>query len=107
MDLTDLLQRGQSKVVKQAPHRVVSRVTLDDVDVHVKHYGEGVARWLRGSRARYEYEITREVARRGVPTLEALAWSERCRHLYQDFGIDYEDYALGRLEDRCFTISLR
>ena len=37
----------------------------------------------------------------------ALAWSERCRHLYQDFGIDYETYALGGLEDRCFTISIR
>ena len=29
------------------------------------------------------------------------------RHLYQDFGIDYETYALGGLEDRCFTISIR
>ena len=42
-----------------------------------------------------------------VSTPEALDWSERCRHLYSDFGIDYETYALGRLEDRCFTIPLR
>ncbi len=42
-----------------------------------------------------------------ISTPEALAWSERCRHLYQDFGVDYESYALGRLEDRCFTISIR
>ena len=42
-----------------------------------------------------------------ISTPEALAWSERCRHLYQDFGVDYETYALGRLEDRCFTISIR
>ena len=37
----------------------------------------------------------------------ALEWSESCRHLYADFGIDYEAYALGTLEDRCCTIPLR
>ena len=37
----------------------------------------------------------------------ALNWSERCRHLYRDFGIDYETYALGALEDRCCNIPLR
>jgi hypothetical protein len=37
----------------------------------------------------------------------ALAWSESCRHLYSDFGIDYETYALGTLEQRCFDIALR
>jgi Icc protein len=42
-----------------------------------------------------------------VSTLDALRWSERCRHLYADFGVDYETYALGRLEDRCFAIELR
>lgn len=42
-----------------------------------------------------------------ISTPEALSWSERCRHLYSDFGIDYETYALGRLEDRCFTLALR
>jgi hypothetical protein len=38
---------------------------------------------------------------------EALAWSEQCRTLYSDFGVDYETYALGSLADRCFTISGR
>jgi len=38
---------------------------------------------------------------------EALEWSERCRGLYADFGLDYASYALGRLSDRCFTIPLR
>ncbi len=42
-----------------------------------------------------------------VSTPAALSWSERCRHLYSDFGVDYETYALGRLEDRCFTIETR
>ena len=42
-----------------------------------------------------------------VSSSAALAWSERCRHLYRDFGIDYEKYALGTLEDRCCNIPLR
>jgi predicted phosphodiesterase len=53
----------------------------------------------------YEGGITQVVHRMSSP--EALAWSDRCRHLMADFGIDYESYALGRLEDRCFNIPLR
>ncbi len=37
----------------------------------------------------------------------ALEWSESCRHLYADFGVDYEAYALGSLADRCFVIPFR
>ena len=53
----------------------------------------------------YEGGITQIVHRMSSP--EALRWSDRCRHLMADFGIDYETYALGRLEDRCFNIPLR
>ena len=53
----------------------------------------------------YEGGVMQVVHR--ISTPDALAWSERCRHLYSDFGVDYETYALGRLEDRCFTIPLR
>ncbi|MEP7201711.1 MAG: metallophosphoesterase [Ilumatobacteraceae bacterium] len=53
----------------------------------------------------YEGGITQVVHRMSSP--EALNWSERCRHLMSDFGIDYETYALGSLEDRCFNIPLR
>jgi 3',5'-cyclic AMP phosphodiesterase CpdA len=42
-----------------------------------------------------------------MSTPDALAWSESCRGLYSDFGIDYETYALGALADRCFTLPLR
>ncbi len=38
---------------------------------------------------------------------EALRWSESCRHLYSDFGIEYERYAMGDLTDRCFVIPFR
>jgi 3',5'-cyclic AMP phosphodiesterase CpdA len=42
-----------------------------------------------------------------VSSPEALAWSEECRGLYADFGVDYASYAMGRLEDRCFAITFR
>jgi hypothetical protein len=42
-----------------------------------------------------------------ISTTEALEWSERCRFLYSDFGIDYQSYALGELSHRCCTIPLR
>jgi Icc protein len=57
-----------------------------------------------------EYRVfeggTMQVVHR-ISSPEALAWSELCRDLYSDFGIDYETYALGTLEDRCFVIPLR
>jgi 3',5'-cyclic AMP phosphodiesterase CpdA len=53
----------------------------------------------------YEGGITQVVHRMSSP--QALSWSNRCRHLMSDFGFDYETYALGNLEDRCFNIPLR
>ncbi len=38
---------------------------------------------------------------------DALRWSESCRGLYSDFGVDYASYALGSLHDRCFNIDHR
>ena len=53
----------------------------------------------------YEGGIMQVVHRISSP--EALSWSERCRGLYSDFGIDYQTYALGSLDQRCFTIPRR
>jgi predicted phosphodiesterase len=53
----------------------------------------------------FEGGVLQVVHRMSSP--EALAWSESCRHLYQDFGVDYEAYALGTLADRCVAIPLR
>jgi 3',5'-cyclic-AMP phosphodiesterase len=53
----------------------------------------------------YEGGIMQVVHR--ISTPEALAWSERCRHLYSDFGVDYATYALGTLADRCFVLPNR
>lgn len=53
----------------------------------------------------YEGGIMQVVHRMSAP--EALEWSERCRHLYADFGVDYATYALGTLADRCFVVPSR
>lgn len=53
----------------------------------------------------YEGGVMQVVHR--ISTPPALEWSERCRHLYEDFGIDYESYALGTLNERCFVFPTR
>jgi hypothetical protein len=53
----------------------------------------------------YEGGVMQVVHRISSP--DALAWSDRCRHLYEDFGTDYESYAMGTLEDRCLILPLR
>jgi 3',5'-cyclic-AMP phosphodiesterase len=53
----------------------------------------------------YEGGVMQVVHR--ISTSEALAWSERCRFLYKDFGIDYASYGLGTLSDRCFVFPAR
>jgi 3',5'-cyclic AMP phosphodiesterase CpdA len=53
----------------------------------------------------YEGGVMQVVHR--ISTPDALAWSERCRHLYSDFGIDYETYAMGSLEERCLVFPQR
>ena len=53
----------------------------------------------------FEGGILQVVHRISAP--DALRWSERCRYLYSDFGIDYQSYAMGELGHRCFEIGLR
>ena len=53
----------------------------------------------------YEGGVMQVVHRMSSP--EALAWSEACRYLYSDFGVDYASYALGTLADRCFVIPVQ
>jgi len=50
----------------------------------------------------YEGGVMQVVHRISDP--EALGWSNRCRVLYRDFGVDYEQYAMGTLDDRCFLV---
>jgi len=74
----------------------------------VPHAEIGCVKDFPGTWAEYEvYDggILQIVHRMSSP--DALAWSEQCRGLYADFGINYTRYGLGRLEDRCFEIGLR
>jgi Icc protein len=51
----------------------------------------------------FEGGVTQVVYRISEP--EALRWSNRCRVLYREFGMNYEQYAMGTLDDRCFVIA--
>jgi 3',5'-cyclic-AMP phosphodiesterase len=50
----------------------------------------------------YEGGVMQVVHRISDPA--ALRWSNRCRVLYRDFGVDYVHYAMGTLDQRCFLI---
>ena len=50
----------------------------------------------------YEGGVMQVVHRISDP--EALRWSNRCRALYRDFGVDYEQYAMGTLDNRCLLV---
>jgi hypothetical protein len=65
----------------------------------------GCVKDFPGSWAEYKvYEGGMLQIHHRISTPAALAWSERCRGLYADFGLDYVTYALGTLSDRCFLI---
>jgi 3',5'-cyclic AMP phosphodiesterase CpdA len=107
-DALDALTQRRTGVVAYAAghthrHRVrpMARSRVPSIEI-------GCTKDFPGTWAEYrvhEGGIMQVVHRMSTP--EALAWSESCRGLYSDFGIDYETYALGTLADRCFTISLR
>jgi tRNA A-37 threonylcarbamoyl transferase component Bud32 len=76
------LRSGQARAIKHGPHRTVYRITLNDLDCHLKHYRLPDTRaWLRElvrpSKARMEHDRALGVASRGVPTVEPLAVGER------------------------------
>ncbi|MCU1429304.1 MAG: Calcineurin-like phosphoesterase, partial [Actinomycetia bacterium] len=48
----------------------------------------------------HEGGYTQLVRRIAAP--DAMAWTERTRHMFADL---YRDYALGSLADRCFTVT--
>lgn len=104
--LADMIGRRRAIVAYAAGHTHRHRVreTTDGVpSIEV-----GCVKDFPGTWAEYRvYDggIMQVVHRMSTP--EALAWSESCRGLYADFGVDYATYALGTLDDRCFTINLR
>ena len=106
-ELDELCTRHSNVVAYAAGHthrhrvRPMARSGVPTIEV-------GCTKDFPGTWAEYrvfEGGIMQVVHRMSSPA--ALAWSESCRHLYSDFGIDYETYALGSLADRCFVIPLR
>lgn len=104
--LTELIARRRSIVAYTAGHTHRHRRRI--LPSGVPTIEVGCVKDFPGSWAEYrvhEGGILQVVHR--ISTPEALGWSERCRHLYRDFGLDYATYALGGLDDRCFAIDLR
>jgi predicted phosphodiesterase len=104
--LTEVMKRRPAIVGYAAGHTHRHRVRL--VDGHIPSIEVGCVKDFPGTWAEYRvYDggILQVVHRMSSP--EALAWSEECRTLYSDFGVDYASYALGTLTDRCFPIELR
>lgn len=72
---------GLVEPIKQARHRTVFRVRLGGTAIFIKHYPiYDLRAWLRQlvrpTKARTECAMARELAARGVPTLEPLAFAE-------------------------------
>ena len=104
--LTDVITRHRAIIAYTAGHTHRHRVRI--LANGVPSIEIGCVKDFPGTWAEYrvhEGGIMQVVHR--ISTPDALAWSERCRHLYSDFGVDYETYALGTLDQRCFTIALR
>lgn len=104
--LADVITRRRSIVAYTAGHTHRHRVRR--LASGVPTVEVGCVKDFPGTWAEYRvYEGGLMQVVHRISTADALAWSERCRHLYSDFGVDYETYALGTLDDRCFTIDLR
>lgn len=104
--LSEVIARRRSIVAYTAGHTHRHRVRW--LASGVPTIEIGCVKDFPGTWAEYrvhEGGILQVVHRVSAPA--ALGWSERCRHLYSDFGIDYESYALGSLDQRCFAIALR
>jgi 3',5'-cyclic AMP phosphodiesterase CpdA len=106
--LAGVVARQPRIVAYAAGHTHRNRVRHTPITGGVPFIEVACVKDFPGSWAEYRvYEGGINQIHHRISSSDALAWSERCRHLYQDFGVDYESYALGRLEDRCFTISIR
>jgi Icc protein len=104
--LTAVITRRPAIVAYTAGHTHRHRVR--PVDGGVPSIEVGCVKDFPGTWAEYRvYEggIVQVVHRISSPA--ALAWSESCRVLYADYGVDYARYAMGRLDHRCFEIALR
>ena len=84
-----------------AGHTHANRVRRIGATHHVPHAEVACGKDYPGAWAEYRvYEGGYTQVMRRIASPDALAWSERCRHMIQ--GI-YRDLVLGSIDDRCFT----
>lgn len=106
-ELSDMCARHANVIAYTAGHTHRHRVRTMP-RAHIPSVEIGCVKDFPGTWAEYrvhEGGVMQIVHR--VSSKEALSWSNRCRHLYSDFGTDYQSYAMGTLEERCFVIPLR
>ena len=104
--LSEVMLRRPALIAYTAGHTHRHRVRW--IDGRIPSIEVGCVKDFPGTWAEYRvYDggVLQVVHRVSSP--EALAWSEECRVLYSDFGVDYAAYAMGTLADRCFAISFR
>ncbi|MCL4293156.1 MAG: metallophosphoesterase [Acidimicrobiia bacterium] len=102
-ELARLVRRHENVVGYFAGHTHRNRVRRYDEVRNVPFVEVACVKDYPGAWAEYRvYEsgFTQVVHRIAVP--EALDWTERTRHMFAGL---YRDYALGSLEERCFTVT--
>jgi Icc protein len=91
-----------------AGHTHRNRVRRSPLTGDVPYVEVGCVKDFPGSWAEYRvFEGGVVQVNHRISTPDALAWSERCRGLYSEFGLDYSEYAGGSLADRCFVMPVR
>src|SRR4051812_24414335 len=80
--LSQWLDSGAARIVKQGPHRIVYRVELPGLCFYVKHnFIHDQRAWLRQlvrpSKARVEFDRVLAATERGIPTILPLALAEQ------------------------------
>jgi Icc protein len=104
--LSDVIRRRPAIIAYAAGHTHRHRVRW--IDDRFPSIEVGCVKDFPGTWAEYRVYgggVLQVVHRISEPA--ALAWSEQCRSLYSDFGVDYATYAMGTLADRCFAIDFR
>src|SRR5260221_13887346 len=79
LPLDDWFRSKQAQQIKDGKFRTIYRVQVGNLDLHVKHcrpvgLRAWLREWLRPAKALLEFRRIREVARRNVPTLKAVAY---------------------------------
>src|SRR5260370_28725401 len=79
LTLENWLRSEHAEKIKDGKFRTIYRVRAGNLDLHIKHcrplgLRAWLREWLRPAKALLEFRRIREVARRNVPTLKAVAY---------------------------------